>query len=88
MDTAGENRKRRGVHLILPNARSIIITVPIFSVSWQWTDVGNSDLYLKFMSTNIQGIYIRIGLAADTMGSACTEHGLLNTDYTNFNLTA
>lgn len=65
------------LQVILPNARSIIITVLIFSVSWQWTDVGNSDLYLKswrVMSTNIQEIYIRIGLAADTMGSAIAQN--------------
>ena len=63
--------------IILPNARSIIITVLVFSVSWQWTDVGNTDLYLKswrVMSTNIQEIYIRIGLSADTMGSAIAQN--------------
>ena len=63
--------------IILPNARSVIITVLIFSVSWQWTDVGNTDLYLKsfsVMSTNIEQIYIRNGLSADVMGSAIAQN--------------
>ncbi len=63
--------------IIIPNARAVIITVLIFSVAWQWTDIGNTDLYLKsfsVMSTNIQQIYIRNGLSADVMGSAIAQN--------------
>lgn len=63
--------------IILPNAKSVIVTVLIFSLAWQWTDIGNTGLYLKsfsVMSTNIQQLYIRDGLSADIMGSAIAQN--------------
>lgn len=63
--------------IILPNSRSVIITVLIFSFSWQWTDLNYAQLYfnnLKVIPKVITGIFIRVGLAQDPVGTAITRN--------------
>lgn len=58
--------------VILPNARTMMATVFLFSFCWQWTDVSYPQQYLtntQLLSTIIPNIWIRVGIAADMMGS-------------------
>ena len=63
--------------VILPNSRSVIVTVLLFSFSWQWTDKSYANLYftqLKVIPAMIGSIYVRVGLTADTIGSAIAQN--------------
>ena len=63
--------------IILPNSRAVIITVLIFSFSWQWTDVNYAQLYfnnLKVIPTAITSIFIRVGMADDPTGTAIARN--------------
>lgn len=58
--------------VILPNARTIMLTVFIFSFCWQWTDTAYSSLYFyetPVFANVINAIYIRVGLNADLLGT-------------------
>lgn len=75
IDGAGSFRTFWSV--ILPNSRSVIITVLLFSFSWQWTDTSYSSLYftnLKVMPAMIGEIYVRVGLTHDPIGSAIAQN--------------
>ncbi|MDD2392992.1 MAG: carbohydrate ABC transporter permease [Eubacteriales bacterium] len=63
--------------VILPNSRTILTTVFLFSFAWQWTDVSYPSLYFSEMAvlaTKIPNIYIRIGLSADPLGSNIAQN--------------
>lgn len=63
--------------VMLPNARTIILTVFIFSFCWQYTDTAYSSLffYEKPVFANvINAIYIRVGLNADILGTFITRN--------------
>ncbi|MHB8962499.1 MAG: carbohydrate ABC transporter permease [Saccharofermentanales bacterium] len=63
--------------VILPNSRTILVTVFLFSFAWQWTDVSYPSLYfseLAVLATKIPSIYIRIGLSADPLGSNIAQN--------------
>lgn len=63
--------------VILPNAKTILVTVFLFSFAWQWTDVSYPTLYfsrLAVIATKIPGIYIRVGLSADPLGSNIAQN--------------
>lgn len=75
IDGAGSFRTFWSV--ILPNSRSVIVTVLLFSFSWQWTDTSYSNLYfvnLKVIPAMISNIYVRVGLTADPIGSAIAQN--------------
>lgn len=75
IDGAGSFRTFFSV--ILPNSRSVILTVLLFSFSWQWTDVSYSKLYftnLKVIPAMIGNIYVRVGLSPDPIGSAIAQN--------------
>lgn len=63
--------------VILPNAKTILVTIFLFSFAWQWTDVSYPTLYfsqLAVIATKIPVIYIRIGLSADPLGSNIAQN--------------
>lgn len=75
IDGAGNFRTFWSV--ILPNSRSVIVTVLLFSFSWQWTDTSYAQLYftrLKVIPAMIGSIYVRVGLTADTIGTAIAQN--------------
>ncbi|HHV51453.1 MAG TPA: carbohydrate ABC transporter permease [Clostridiales bacterium] len=58
--------------IMIPNARTMMITVFLFSFCWQWTDTTYSSLYLmdvKILSNVVQELYVRHGVFYDTMGT-------------------
>lgn len=60
------------IRIILPNAKTIIATVFLFSFCWQWTDTVYSSLYfneLPVFANVIETMYIRVGLNADMLGT-------------------
>ncbi len=63
--------------VILPNAKTLLVTVFLFSFAWQWTDVSYPALYFSefaVLATKIPTIYIRIGLSADPLGSNIAQN--------------
>ena len=75
IDGAGSFRTFWSV--IIPNSRSVIVTVLLLSFSWQWTDTTYSKLYfinLKVIPAMIGNIYVRVGLTADPIGSAIAQN--------------
>ena len=63
--------------VILPNSRAVIVTVLLFSFSWQWTDTSYAQLYftqLKVIPALIGSIYVRVGLTPDTIGTAIAQN--------------
>lgn len=56
------------IQIMIPNARSMIITVFLFSFCWQWTDTSYSTLYLvdrKIFANAIYNVSVRIGVSVD-----------------------
>lgn len=63
--------------VILPNARTIMLTVFIFSFCWQYTDTAYSSLFFNekpVFANVINTIYIRVGLNADILGTYITRN--------------
>jgi len=63
--------------IILPNSRAVILTVLTFSFSWQWTDIIYTKQYfinMKVLPAMVSSIYVRVGLSADTIGSAIAQN--------------
>lgn len=57
--------------VMLPNARTMMITVFLFSFCWQWTDTNYSGLYLmdtKVLANVVQNIEVRVGVMHDVTG--------------------
>ncbi len=60
------------ISIMLPNAKTVIATVFLFSFCWQWTDTVYSSLYfneLPVFANVIDTMYIRVGLNADMLGT-------------------
>lgn len=60
------------LRVMLPNARTTMITVFLFSFCWQWTDTTYSNLYLsdiKVLANSLSEVQIRIGLTWDETGT-------------------
>ena len=58
--------------VMLPNARTMVMTVFLFSFCWQWTDSTYSSLYFyekPVFANTIEALYIRVGLNADMLGT-------------------
>lgn len=58
--------------VMLPNARTMIITVFLFSFCWEWTDTAYPKIYLvdtKILATAIDSVSVRNGLAWDNVGT-------------------
>lgn len=58
--------------VMLPNARTTMITVFLFTFCWQWTDTTYSNLYLsdlKVLANSLNDVQIRIGLSWDETGT-------------------
>ena len=58
--------------IMLPNAKTTMATVFLFSFCWQWTDTVYSSLYfneLPVFANVIDAMYIRVGLNADMLGT-------------------
>ena len=73
----GAGSIRTFISIMLPNARTMMVTVFLFSFCWQWTDTVYSSLYfseLPVFANTIEGIYVRVGLALDPIGSAIAQN--------------
>lgn len=58
--------------VMLPNARTIMVTIFLFSVSWQWTDNIYSALYysnVDILANNLDNIQIAVGISSDSVGT-------------------
>lgn len=58
--------------IMLPNARTIMVTVFLFSFCWQWTDNTYSSLYLidtKILSNTVGQIILRNAAVIDHVGT-------------------
>lgn len=58
--------------VMLPNARTMLVTVFLFSFCWQWTDTTYSTLHLrnvKILANAFGDIIIRIGVFRDAQGT-------------------
>ena len=63
--------------VMVPNARTIMLTVFIFSFCWQYTDTAYSSLFFydkPVFANVINAIYIRVGLNADILGTFITRN--------------
>lgn len=62
--------------VMVPNARTMIITVFLFSFCWQWTDSTYSSLYLmdtKVFANVIDKVVVKNGVHFDNMGSTIAK---------------
>ncbi len=58
--------------VMLPNVRTTIATVFLFSFCWQWTDTSYSGLYLAetpVLANHLYHISVKIGLTSDVYGT-------------------
>ena len=58
--------------VMLPNAKTTMATVFLFSFCWQWTDTAYSGLYftnLRVLANSIADVQIKSGLAWDSAGT-------------------
>ena len=72
----GAGVMRTFLSIMVPNARTMMVTVFLFSFCWQWTDTTYSSLYLldvKVLSNVVQELYVRHGVFYDTMGTIITR---------------
>lgn len=68
----GAGTIRTFFRVMLPNARTMMATVFLFSFCWQWTDSTYSSIYFNEMpvfANTIESMYIRVGLNADMLGT-------------------
>ncbi|MHB1452618.1 MAG: carbohydrate ABC transporter permease [Saccharofermentanales bacterium] len=68
----GSGAIRTFYSVMMPNARTLMTTVFLFSFCWQWTDSIYSTLYFYEMpvfANTIAALYIRVGLNADMLGT-------------------
>ena len=60
------------LRIMLPNARTTMATVFLFSFCWQWTDTAYSSLYFNEMpvlANVVDTMYIRVGLNPDPLAT-------------------
>lgn len=65
--------------VMLPNARTMMMMIFLFSFCWQWTDTTYSGVYLNELpvfANTIQTFYIRVGLNADMLGTNITRNAM------------
>ena len=70
IDGAGVMRTFTSV--MLPNAKTMIITVFLFSFCWEWTDTTYPKIYLvdtRLLATALDSLNVRNGLALDNAGT-------------------
>lgn len=63
--------------VMVPNARTIIATVFLFSFCWEWTDTAYPELFfteLSVVANKIPSIFIRVGLTADPLGTSIVQN--------------
>lgn len=68
----GSGAVRTFYSVMMPNARTLMVTVFLFSFCWQWTDSAYSTLYFyekPVFANTIEALYIRVGLNADMLGT-------------------
>ena len=73
----GAGNLRAFFSVILPNARSIMVTVFLFSFCWQWTDSSMSQLYFsnyEVLSNVITAIRVSRGSSYDVMGTGIAQN--------------
>ena len=62
--------------IMVPNARTMMITIFLFSFCWQWTDKTYTSLYLmdtKVFSNSMSKIFIEHGNFGDPVGTAIAK---------------
>ncbi|MGN0494038.1 MAG: carbohydrate ABC transporter permease [Acutalibacteraceae bacterium] len=62
--------------IMVPNARTMMITIFLFTFCWQWTDKTYTSLYLldtKVFSNSLSKIYIENGNFGDPVGTAIAK---------------
>lgn len=62
--------------VMLPNARTMIATVFLFSFCWQWTDKSYTSLYLidtKVLSNAVEQVVVKVGVANDVSGTVMAK---------------
>ena len=69
-------------NVMLPNAKSAVVTVMLFSFVWQWNDVFYSQLlistqYLDLLSLNIAEIAPRLTYILYQLGIIANQHAFL-----------
>lgn len=60
------------ISVMVPNARTTMATVFVFSFCWQWTDTAYSSLYFNEMpvlANVVETMYIRVGLNPDPLAT-------------------
>ena len=75
----GAGTIRTFFQVMLPNARTMMMTVFLFSFCWQWTDSTYSSIYfneLPVFANTIESFYIRVGLNADMLGTNITRNAM------------
>ena len=75
----GAGTIRTFFQVMLPNARTMMMTVLLFSFCWQWTDSTYSSIYfneLPVFANTIESFYIRVGLNADMLGTNITRNAM------------
>lgn len=64
------------ISVMVPNARTMIITVFLFSFCWQWTDSTYSSLYLidtKVFANVMDSVAVKNGVHFDAMGTTIAK---------------
>lgn len=62
--------------IMVPNARTMMITIFLFSFCWQWTDKTYTSLYLmdtRVFSNSLSKIFIENGNVGDPVGTAIAK---------------
>lgn len=75
----GAGTIRTFFRVMLPNARTMMMTVFLFSFCWQWTDSTYSGIYfneIPVFANTIEAFYIRVGLNADMLGTNITRNAM------------
>ncbi len=68
----GAGTFRTFFQVMLPNARTTIITVFLFSFCWQWSDTAYSSLYLpetRVLANSLLQVAVKVGITFDSYGT-------------------
>lgn len=75
----GAGTIRTFFQVMLPNARTMMMTVFLFSFCWQWTDSTYSSVYfneLPVFANTIVAFYVRVGLNADMLSTNIVRNAM------------
>ena len=64
------------LYVMLPNTRTMIATIFLFSFCWQWTDETYTSLYFydtKVFASQIDLIFVKNGVFIDSLGSTSAQ---------------